>query len=141
MVVEASLESVVEESKTAIATAQNQVLAQKQFKPVFKDFISCFSSMGFWQPSKREDLAACVEGDSFNDITVRETLQMMSLSGEVDMEVVYMTLLAWYTLEESFADEEDQWQLIGDKIETWLESVGVESPNSVKDQFTLTLRN
>lgn len=44
------------------------------------------------------------------------------------MNAVYMTLLAWYILEETYGDDEDQWQLIVEKAETWLESVGVERP-------------
>jgi len=33
----------------------------------------------------------------------------MTLAEGIDAEVIYLTLLAWYILEEAYGDEEDQW--------------------------------
>ena len=64
---------------------------------------------------------------------MQQALSSINLSDGADAEIVYLTLLAWYILEESFDDDEDQWRLIIGKAKTWLESVGVAKPaNYVK---------
>ena len=65
---------------------------------------------------------------------------MLSLAEGTDAEAVYLTLLAWYILEEAYEDDEDQWQLIISKAKTWLESVGVPKPAKLVKQFSISLR-
>ena len=103
-------------------------MSEKGPKPDFKAIIGCFTSVGSWSSASRSKLVDCIDGDIFEDGEVWQALGTVSLAGGVDMNAVYMTLLAWYILEETYGDDEDQWQLIVEKAETWLESVGVERP-------------
>ena len=107
-------------------------------KPEFITVIGGQSSGGSWSASSREILAGCILGDDINDAQVRDALSQVSLSG--DAEAVYLTLLAWYILEEAYGDNEDEWQLIIAKAKTWLESVGVPKPASFVKKFSLALR-
>lgn len=86
-------------------------------------------------------LAACVESGDIEDAAVRQALSAVALVAGVDPEVVYETLLAWYILEESFSDEEDQWQLIVSKAKSWLESAGVPKPATIVNKFSLILKD
>ena len=109
-------------------------------KPEFNNFIAGVTTMGSWSANSRALLAACLEGDQFDDLTVREAISAITLADGTDIETVYMTLLAWYILEEGFGDEEDQWQLIVSKAKTWLESAGVPKPASFVAKFSLAIK-
>jgi len=74
-------------------------------KPEFGKFIAGITSVGSWSPSCRPILVACIEGDNFDDATIRQVLASMSLKEGVDAEIVYMTLLSWYILDDIFSDE------------------------------------
>jgi len=50
-------------------------------------------------------------------------------------------LLAWFILEEVFADKEDEWRLIVSKAKSWLESVGVQKPAGLVKKFSVNLRD
>ena len=82
-------------------------------------------------------LSACLEDGNTEDEDVRQILSGMSITH--DLETVYLTLLAWFILEEAFEDEKDQWQLIADKTKSWLESVGVIKPTNLAKKFTLSV--
>ena len=114
-------------------------VSEKETKPDFKAFIGCFTSVGSWSSASRAKLVACINGDIFNDEAVRQALSTVTLAGGVDIDAVYMTLLAWYILEETYGDDEDQWQLIVEKAETWLKSVGIERPDNFVKNFSLAL--
>ena len=99
------------------------------------------TTAGFWANQSRSVLASCVQGEDITDAAIQQALGSLSLSDGTDAEIVYLTLLAWYILEESFDDDEDQWRLIIDKAKTWLESVGVAKPANFVRQFTLMLKD
>ena len=86
------------------------------------------TTAGFWSAESRSALASCVEGGDITDDAVQQALSSISISDGTDPEIVYLTLLAWFILEESFGDDEAQWRLIIGKTKTWLESVGVAKP-------------
>jgi len=117
--------------------------AQKKLddaKPEFKAVIAGQSSIGHWTAQSRDTLLRCVSDGNFEDEAVRQALSHLTLTGS-DLETVYLTLLAWYILEEAYVDFEDEWQLIVGKAKTWLESVGVPKPASFVKKFTLTLKD
>ena len=82
-------------------------------------------------------LVACLEDGAIEDEKVRQILRGIPLTA--DFETVYLTLLAWYILEEAFEDEKVEWQLIVDKTKSWLKSVGVSQPAKVLKKFTLSV--
>ena len=53
------------------------------------------------------------------------------------MEVIYVTLLAMYVLEEEFDDKEDQWTLLVRKAKTFLKGCGVSKPDRLIQAFKL----
>ena len=69
-------------------------------KPSFKVFINGVTSLGTWQSANRDLLVACLEDADMEDAAVRKLLATMSITD--DIETVYLTLLAWYILEEVF---------------------------------------
>ena len=71
------------------------------------------------------------------DDTVLQALRELGLQ-DSDLEKIYLTLLALYLLEEAYADEEDQWQMIARKAKTYLEQTGgISKPNLFIRKFTL----
>ena len=94
-------------------------------KPTFSQVISGQTSAGNWTTQSRPMFAACFVGNSTEDKTVRDALEQVIFTDDIDREAVYMTLLACYILEETFADFEDEWQLIASKARKWLETAGV----------------
>mmetsp|Transcript_26563 Transcript_26563/g.33112 ORF Transcript_26563/g.33112 Transcript_26563/m.33112 type:complete len:184 (-) Transcript_26563:141-692(-) len=106
-------------SESAMPSAPAKTAAPAKEKPEFKAFIGGATSDGSWGAKSRALLAACVDGESIDDDAVRSALGALTLTA--DNETVYLTLLAWYVLEEAYGDFEDEWQLIADKAKTWLE--------------------
>ena len=102
-----------------------------QGKPEFTAVLVGQTSFGNWSAASRAVLAKCFVGDQSDDQNVLTALGSVTLTGGADLETVYVTLLAWFILEEAFGDYEDEWQLIVDKAKTWLESVGVQKPASL----------
>ena len=72
---------------------------------------------------------------------MQQALSATPLSDGTDAEIVYLTLLAWYILEEAFDDDEAQWRLIVAKTKTWLQSVGIAKPANLVKLFTLILKD
>ena len=85
------------------------------------------SSDGSWSNASRSILAACVKGECIDDTSVKSALDLIELTNDdnASRESAYLTLLAWYILEESFADNEDEWQLIIKNAKAFLERVGI----------------
>ena len=100
-----------------VAVVQKKVTGPK---PQFKKFIAGATSVGSWSIQSRQDIAACIEDGNIEDAAVRQALSEMSLTDGTDAEIVYLTLLAWYILEECYYDDQDQWQLIAGKAKAWL---------------------
>ena len=101
-------------------------------KPAFNDFIKMQASSGYWETYSRNTLALCIEGGSTVDDAVLQALRELGLQdAEGDLlEKIYLTLLALYLLEEAYADEQDQWQMIARKAKTYLEQTGgISKPN------------
>ena len=111
----------------------------KQEKPTFSALIKGQSSGGFWTSKSRAILAACVEDGQEKDSVVLQALGALTLKEGADSEAVYLTLLAWYILEEAFSDYEDQWQMIVSNAKAYLEQVGVQKPIQLVKKFTLLL--
>ena len=99
------------------------------------------TTAGFWSAESRAVLASCVQGEDIMDPSVQQALGSISLSDGTDSEIVYLTLLAWYILEEAFDDDEAQWRLVLGKAKTWLESVGVAKPANYVKLFSLMLKD
>jgi len=110
-------------------------------KPALSAVMKGVTTAGFWAVQSRSVLASCVQGEDITDAAIQQALNSLCLSDGTDAEIVYLTLLAWYILEESFDDDEDQWRLIIGKAKTWLESVGVAKPANFVRQFTLMLKD
>ena len=51
----------------------------------------------------------CVDEISSDDEGVLSALRLLTLTEEATLDSVYVTLLAWYILEEAFVDYEDEW--------------------------------
>ena len=105
-----SFEPAIEESKNLSNPQQSMKTMPSTPKPEFKQFIAGFNSDGFWTVQKRAFLESCIDGNEFDDDEVRAALGSMTLT--VDTDIVYMTLLGWFILRETFIDDEDSWQLI-----------------------------
>ena len=56
------------------------------------------------------------------------------------MEQVYLTLLALFILEESYAENAQEWQMIARKAKMYLEQAGVVKPNNLVMKFTLSAK-
>ena len=120
-----------------VVHASAKPVVQAGPKPDFKRFITGMNSLGIWQNGGGGMLSGCLEDGDTEDEDVRQILSGMSITH--DLETVYLTLLAWFILEEAFEDEKDQWQLIVDKTKSWLESVGVTKPTNLAKKFTLSV--
>ena len=78
------------------------------------------TSDGHWKISSRAILVACLlTEEDFDSNNVRQEISTLPLPSET-IEKVFVTLLACYLLQEAFAGQEDEWQLIFDKAKTWL---------------------
>ena len=109
-------------------------------RPDFSTLISGQTSNGAWSLESQKTLASCIaDGENFTDQKIYRALDQFDL--KADRQVIYLTLLAWYILQESFAELEDEWQLIVSKAKKWLESVGVSKPANIVKKFSLSLRN
>ena len=75
----------------------------------------------------------------FDDAEVRQALATIALKDGVDTEIVYLTLLAIYVLQEAYGEFEDEWELIVSKAKKYLESVGVTKPATFVKKFSLPL--
>ena len=51
-----------------------------------------------------------------------------------------MTLLALFILEETFLDNEEEWQMIAKKAKTYLEQAGIAKPSTLVKKFTLVAK-
>ena len=51
----------------------------------------------------------CVDETSSDDEEVLSALRLLTLTEKATLDSVYVTLLAWYILEEAFVDYEDEW--------------------------------
>lgn len=109
-------------------------------KPDFRTVMQGQIANGSWPSASRSVLASCIEGDSSDDADVLQALAGLTLAGDADQVTVYLTLLAWFILEEAFADYEDEWQLIIKNAKSFLEKAGVQKPAQLVKKFTLTLR-
>ena len=70
-----------------------------------------------------------------------QALRELGIEDNQTFEKIYLTLLALYLLEESYADKEDEWQMIAKKAKTFLEQTGgISKPNTLIRKFTLTAR-
>ena len=76
-----------------------------------------------------------------DDASVLDSLREVQIQDAATISVgsVYLTLLALYILQESFADREDEWKLIAVKAKNWLVSAGVPRPKTYLKMFTLEL--
>lgn len=106
--------------------------------PDFVTVINGQHSSGYWPPKETSTLASCTVSNSVKDSAVRRALA--ALVKGADFEVVYLTLLAVYILQESFVDREDEWRLIVDKAIFFLIRAGVPKPHKVISQFTLQVK-
>ena len=79
-------------------------------------------------------------GNTIEDAGVRQALSQVTLSSGANSELVYLTLLALFILEECFDDFEDEWELIARKAKTFLQSAGVQKPVNFVRLFTLTTK-
>ena len=79
-------------------------------------------------------------GNTIEDAGVRQALSQVTLSSGANSELVYLTLLALFILEECFDDCEDEWELIARKAKTFLQSAGVQKPVNFVRLFTLTTK-
>ena len=57
---------------------------------------------------------------------IKQALDQISLIEGADHEVIYLTLLAIYILEEAFSEFEEEWFLIAAKAVSYLEKVGIQ---------------
>ena len=123
-------------------TKKNKAIVKKIStpKPDFKRFIAGATSVGSWSIGSKGDIVECIEDGIYEDAAVRQAIAGMSLADGTNAETVYLTLLAWYILEECYYDDQDQWHLIAGKAKSWLESVGVLKPANLIQKFTLTLK-
>lgn len=87
----------------------------------------------------RQIIAACIEGGNIEDASVRSALESESIADGVDKDVVYLTLLACFVLEEGYIDNEDEWQMIVVKAKKFLEKSGVKKPAALIKMFTLAV--
>ena len=123
------------------APKQEEKKVAKNTKPDFSTLINGQTSSGAWSLESQQTLASCIaEGESLTDQKVDQALDQFELKNGADRQVVFLTLLAWYILQESFAQLEDEWQLIVSKSKKWLESVGVSKPANIVKKFSLSLR-
>ena len=74
-----------------------------------------------------------------DDSSVLEALKEVKIQDAISVDIVYLTLLALYILQESFEDREDEWKLIATKAKNWLASAGVSKPKTYLKMFTLEL--
>ena len=107
-------------------------------RPSFDTVIQGQSTNGSWDSSKASILARCITGNTIEDAGVRQALSQVTLSSGANSELVYLTLLALFILQECFDDYEDEWELIARKAKTFLQSAGVQKPDTFVRQFTLT---
>ena len=96
------------------------------------------STKGSWDTSKASTLALCISGNTTEDAGVRQALSQVTLSSGADSELVYLTLLALFILQECFDDYEDEWELIARKAKTFLQSAGAQKPDTFVRKYTLT---
>jgi hypothetical protein len=82
-------------------------------------------------------MAALLKGGASEDQDVMTALQEMTLS--VEIETVYVTLLAIYILAEAFEDKEDEWTLLARKAKTFLKNSGVDKPDKILRLFNLEI--
>ena len=108
-------------------------------KPDFRTVMQGQIANGSWPSACRSILASCIDGDSSDDADVLQALAGVTLAGDADQVTVYLTLLAWYILEEAFADYEDEWQLIIKNAKSFLEKAGLQKPAQFVKKFTLSL--
>ena len=94
-------------------------------RPSFDTVIQGQSTNGSWDSSKASILARCIAGNTIEDAGVRQALSQVTLSSGAESELVYLTLLALFILQECFDDCEDEWELIARKAKTFLQSAGV----------------
>ena len=66
-----------------------------------------------------------------------QALNELGIQGDSIIEQIYLTLLALFILEESFCDNEDEWQMIAKNAKKYLEQAGVAKPNTLVRKFTL----
>ena len=109
-------------------------------RPSFDTVIQGQSTNGSWDSSKASILARCIAGNTIEDAGVRQALSQVTLSSGAESELVYLTLLALFILQECFDDYEDEWELIARKAKTFLQSSGVSKPDNFVRQFTLTTK-
>ena len=69
---------------------------------------------------------------------MRQALGEINPSGSIND--IYFTLLALFILEEGFADQEDEWQLIAGKARSYLQQAGVTNAQAIVRKFTLLPR-
>ena len=62
------------------------------------------ASSGFWGSDSRAILSRCIEGGDSVDADVMRILGDLGTVGEEALELVYLTLLALFILEEAYLD-------------------------------------
>ena len=123
------------ESKTTAAAIQEPVVVEEGV-PSFQTVIKGQSSEGFWDSSSREVLAKRIDGDTIEDVAVRQALVDAGLTAE-SQERAYLTLLALFILEEVFIEKENEWQMIAQNAKKFLEKVGLAKPATLTRKFSL----
>ena len=114
---------------------------EKRSLPAFNSIIFKQSTDGFWKEDVRSILNECFENANATQSEVRSAIQACTLSNGVELETVYLTLLAIHILQECYEDSRGEWNMIVQKARTWLVQVGVAKPNNLLKKFTMATRS
>lgn len=114
---------------------------EKKSLPAFNSIIFKQSTDGFWKEDVRSILNECFENANATQSEVRSAIQACTLSNGVELETVYLTLLAIHILQECYEDNRGEWNMIVQKARTWLVQVGVAKPNNLLKKFTMATRS
>lgn len=97
--------------------------------------IALQSTTGCWDSKSLQVFAIFFAGGA-EDRDVRSALNTLGLN---QPDIVYVTLLAIYLLQEAFGDREDEWTLLSKKATTWLKNAGIAKPQQLINKFALQL--
>jgi hypothetical protein len=87
-------------------------------KVTLKDIINGQSSAGYW--TSRDLVVGLASG--LSEEKLREAVGKL---GTTAIDIVVFTLMALWILEQSFEDQEDEWQMIAAKAKTFLKTHGI----------------
>ena len=108
-------------------------------RPTFENLISQQTTVGSWAGSQGAAFSAFFKDGNIEDAGVRQGLDGLSgeIKNEVDIETLYVTLLAILVLTEFFVGREDEWTLLVSKAKAFLKSSGVAKPEKLMQKFSL----